>query len=111
MANPRFILKRSADTQFFFNLLASNGEVILTSERYTTKASALKGTAAVGVNAPFQERYFKYNASNDQPYFVLRAANQEALGTSELYSSNAARDAGIDAVMRAAVVAEVVDAT
>ena len=34
-----------------FNLKAGNHEVILTSERYTAKGSALKGIAAVLENA------------------------------------------------------------
>ena len=41
-----FVLKRSG-TQFMFNLHAGNHEVILTSEQYTTKASAEGGIAAV----------------------------------------------------------------
>ncbi|MGL5119386.1 MAG: YegP family protein, partial [Plesiomonas shigelloides] len=34
-----FELKKASDGQFMFNLKASNGEIILTSERYTTKAA------------------------------------------------------------------------
>jgi uncharacterized protein len=111
MANPMFVLKRSADAQFFFNLQAANGEVILTSETYPAKASATQGTAAVQVNAPLDERYVKYVSAKGEPYFVLRAANHEVIGKSEMYSSNAALDGGIEAVKRAAPGAEVRDAT
>jgi uncharacterized protein len=111
MANPMFVLKRSADAEFFFNLQAANGEIILTSETYTTKASATQGTAAVQVNAPLDERYVKYVSGKGEPYFVLRAANHEVIGKSEMYSSNAARDNGIEAVKRAAPMAEALDRT
>lgn len=43
-------LKRSGD-QYMFNLKAGNHEVILTSERYTTKASAQDGIASVRQNS------------------------------------------------------------
>lgn len=43
-------LKRSGD-QYMFNLKAANHEVILTSERYTSKASALEGIASVRQNS------------------------------------------------------------
>jgi len=33
-----YVLKKSSDDQFYFNLRADNNEVILTSERYTQKA-------------------------------------------------------------------------
>ena len=36
MGSPKFVIQRSHD-QFFFNLAAANGEIILTSERYTSR--------------------------------------------------------------------------
>jgi uncharacterized protein len=47
-----FEIKRSKDSQFYFVLKAGNHEVILTSETYTTKASAQNGIASIQVNAP-----------------------------------------------------------
>jgi len=35
----KFEIKRAKDGQFYFNLKAHNGEIILTSETYTTKAN------------------------------------------------------------------------
>ncbi|QIM20756.1 DUF1508 domain-containing protein [Phycicoccus sp. HDW14] len=46
-----FVLKRSG-TQFMFNLKAGNGEIIATSERYTSKQKALAGIESVKSNAP-----------------------------------------------------------
>ncbi len=94
----RFVLRQSGK-QFLFNLKAAgNSEVILTSERYTTKQSALAGIEAVRANAELDERFDCRVSSAGQPYFVLRASNNEVIGTSELYSSSSARDGGIAAV-------------
>lgn len=90
-------LKRSGD-QYMFNLKAGNHEVILTSERYTTKASAQDGIASVRQNSPIDERYQRETATNGSPYFSLSAANGQSIGRSEMYSSTAARDAGIASV-------------
>jgi uncharacterized protein YegP (UPF0339 family) len=90
-------LKRSGD-QYMFNLKAGNHEVILTSERYTTKASAQDGIASVRQNSPLDERYQRKTATNGSPYFSLSAANGQSIGRSEMYSSAAARDAGIASV-------------
>ncbi|WP_433259589.1 YegP family protein (plasmid) [Streptosporangium sp. CA-135522] len=46
----RYVLKKTS-AGFRFNLVAGNGEIIATSESYTTKASALKGIDAVRANA------------------------------------------------------------
>ncbi|MGS1008169.1 YegP family protein [Achromobacter anxifer] len=90
-------LKRSGD-QYMFNLKAGNHEVILTSERYTTKTSAQDGIASVRQNSPIDERYQRKTATNGSPYFSLSAANGQSIGRSEMYSSAAARDAGIASV-------------
>lgn len=52
MTKGKFELKPSSDNQFMFNLKASNDEIIATSERYTTKQSALNGIESVRKNAP-----------------------------------------------------------
>ncbi len=89
----------------------SNSEVILTSERYTRKASALEGIAAVELNAALDARYDGRESSAKQPYFVLRANNNEVLGTSEMYVTARARDEGISAVKANARGASVDDRT
>ncbi|MBK5306276.1 MAG: YegP family protein [Frankiaceae bacterium] len=46
-----FILKRTRDGQFRFDLMSGSGEVIATSESYPTKAAALQGIESVKRNA------------------------------------------------------------
>ena len=55
MGKPKFIIKKSSDNQFYFNLKAGNGEIIATSERYTTKSSCKNGIESVKENAPIAE--------------------------------------------------------
>lgn len=47
----KFELKATKSGQFMFNLKASNGQIIATSEHYTTKAAALKGIESVKKHA------------------------------------------------------------
>jgi uncharacterized protein len=83
---------------FFFNLKAGNGETILTSELYKAKASALNGVESVKKNAPQDERYERKTDKSGHPRFNLKAANGEVIGSSESYSSESAREHGIESV-------------
>jgi uncharacterized protein len=106
-----FVLQRSTDQQYYFNLRAENNETLVTSERYTSKSAAQTGIDAVRRNAPDDSRYTRRQSARGQPYFVLTAANGEPLGHSEEYSSLAAMEQGIAAIKRVASSASVVDRT
>ena len=47
MAESHYDLQKSSDGQFYFNLVASNGEPVATSEMYPTKSNAKRGIDAV----------------------------------------------------------------
>ena len=51
----KFVLKKGSTGKYHFNLVASNGQVIATSESYESKQSALKGIESVKTNAPGAE--------------------------------------------------------
>ena len=91
-----FELSKSSDNQYRFVLKAGNGETILTSELYTSKASAEKGIASVRSNSPQEERYEKKTASNG--YFNLKAANHQIIGSSQMYATAQSRETGIASV-------------
>jgi uncharacterized protein len=93
-----FELKATSDGQFMFNLKAGNGEVILTSEHYKAKDSATNGIASVQKNAGDDANFERLEASNGDPYFVLKAANAQVIGRSEMYSSKTAMENGIASV-------------
>lgn len=107
----KFELKRANNGQFMFNLKSANGEVILTSELYAERGSAEHGIGSVKTNAPDDGRYERKNSKGGAPYFVLKAANGEIIGKSEMYSSLAAMEGGIASVKKNAPVARVDDTT
>lgn len=105
----KFELRKSSNGQFYFNLKAGNGEVILTGETYASKVGALGGIASVRSNAPIDARYERKTSVGGSPYFILKAANAEPLGKSEMYSSPAAMENGIASVKSNAPDAVVMD--
>mgnify|MGYP000983009514 CR=1 FL=1 len=107
----KFELKKSKSGQFFFNLLATNGQVILASEQYGTRASALNGIESVRKNAPLDGRFGRLSAKDGSPYFTLKAGNGQVIGQSQMYSSESARDAGIASVQANAPEAALDDQT
>lgn len=93
-----FELNKSSDGQFRFVLKAENAETLLTSELYHSKASAENGIASVRANCTSDDRYERKEATNGKPYFNLKAANHQVIGTSQLYGDAISRDAGIASV-------------
>ena len=105
----KFEISVRKNGEFQFNLKASNGEVILTSKGYTTKAACLNGVESVKKNSASEERFEKLVAKNGKPYFNLKATNGQIIGQSQMYASERNRNNGIASVMKNAPVAEVVE--
>ncbi|MBL8867466.1 MAG: YegP family protein [Gemmataceae bacterium] len=94
----KYELKAGSKGQFHFNLKAGNGQVILSSESYGTKAAALAGIESVKKNAGDDARFERKTAKDGSPYFVLKAGNGEIIGKSEMYSSTSSMENGIASV-------------
>jgi uncharacterized protein YegP (UPF0339 family) len=47
----KFVVRKTSSGQFRFNLVASNGQVVATSESYQRKQSALDTIASIQKNA------------------------------------------------------------
>lgn len=107
----KYELKKAKNGQFFFNLKAANGEVILTSEMYKQKESAEHGIDSVKKNSGNDAMFERKVATNGQHYFVLKAANHEVIGRSETYSSSSAMAKGIASVKRNGPGARVIELT
>ncbi|MDF3057584.1 MAG: hypothetical protein K0R17_1799 [Rariglobus sp.] len=88
----------TTNAKFMFNLKAENNQVILTSQVYEQKQSALDGIASVQVNGPDAKNFELKASISDEPYFVLKAQNGLIIGTSQMYSSAAAAEIGIASV-------------
>lgn len=93
-------LKKTVNGKYVFNLKAPNHEVILTSEVYEKRTSALAGIESVRANGNQDANFELKKSSNNQPYFVLKAPNHEVIGKSEVYSSEAAAKHGIESVKK-----------
>ncbi|HVI45735.1 MAG TPA: YegP family protein [Chitinophaga sp.] len=107
-----FVITQSNNGEFRFKLTATgNGQTILVSEGYTTKANCQNGISSVKTNAPHDERYEKKIATNGKHYFNLKATNGQVIGTSEMYESTSGRDNGIASVKANAPAAAIDDQT
>ncbi|MBL0126276.1 MAG: YegP family protein [Flavobacteriales bacterium] len=104
MANFEVYTDKAGQTRF--RLKAGNGEIILKSEGYTTRRSALNGVASVKKNALVAMR-FERKETKAGSSFNLKATNGQVVGTSEVYNSAQARDKGIASVQANAPKAEV----
>ncbi|MBE7517083.1 MAG: YegP family protein [Chloracidobacterium sp.] len=106
----KFEIKTGKNGKFHFNLKASNGQVILTSEKYESRAAAVKGIASVKKNAGNDKRFERKTAKDGSPYFVLTASNGEVIGKSEMYKAARSMENGIASVGKHAPDAAVADA-
>ncbi len=105
----KFEISTRKNGEFQFNLKAGNGQVILTSEGYKAKASALNGVESVRKHSVDDANFERLTAKDGSPYFNLKASNGQNIGHSEMYSSAAARDNGIESVKTNAPDATLVD--
>lgn len=107
----KFEIKKSVNGKFHFNLKAGNGQIILSSEMYETKPACENGIESVRKNSANEKLFEKKSSSKGDPYFILKAGNGQEIGRSEMYSSDAACENGIESVKTNAPDATVVDST
>ena len=120
----KFVLKTVA-TGYKFDLKAGNGEVIATSEVYTTEAACKNGIESVAKNAPVagvedktvegfeavkHPKFEMYVDKAGEFRFRLKATNGQVIAVSEGYTSKAGCENGIASVKKNAADAEVVEA-
>lgn len=106
----KFEIKAGKTGKFRFNLKASNGQIVLTSEAYESRAAAVKGITSVKKNAGNDKRFERKTAKDGSPYFVMKAANGEPIGKSEMYKSTKSMENGVASVGKNAPDAPVIDA-
>jgi len=94
----KFKIKMTDSGKYMFNLVAGNGQVILTSEMYNSKSACENGVESVKKNSSDDNRFERKEAKDGSPFFNLKAANGQVIGKSEMYSSNSAMENGIKSV-------------
>lgn len=94
----KFVVSKRTNGEFQFVLKAGNGEVILTSEGYTSKANCMNGIDSVRKNSQDEHHFDRKTASNGKHYFNLKATNGQVIGTSQMYENVSGVSAGIASV-------------
>ena len=118
----KFVIKETK-TGIKFDLKASNGEVIATSEVYNSEDACKKGIASVQKNAPVAavedqtvegyatEKHPKFEIYTDKAgefRFRLKATNGQIIAVSEGYKAVASCKNGIESVKKNAPDANIV---
>ena len=96
----KFKVSVATNGQFYFNLCATNGRVIGTSELYKRIEGAFTGLKSVMTNCVKDEQFEVRQDVDKKPYFVLKAGNGEIILKSESYSSFGKCNVGINSVMK-----------
>ena len=117
----KFVIHQT-NTGYKFDLKAGNGEVIATSEVYSSIAACRKGTQSVSniaADANFADltqeqtalhpKFELYEDKSGQFRFRLKARNGEIVATSEAYTTKSACENGIASVRKNAPEAPVVE--
>lgn len=94
----KFIISKRTDGDYQFNLKASNGQVILTSQGYNSKSGCENGIESVKKNSQDDSKFEKLTAKDDRCYFNLKASNGQIIGTSQMYESENGMENGIESV-------------
>ena len=104
-----FDVREATNGDWYFNLVAGNGEIIGTSELYASKSNAERGARSVRAlvrlardttqGAPRRESFELFEGEDGKAYFHLRAANGELMLGSQGYASNTNARGGIASVL------------
>ena len=119
----KFVIRKT-NTGIKFDLKASNGEVIATSEVYSSPDACTKGIASVQKNAPIAaienqtmegfavEKHPKFEVYTDKAgefRFRLKALNGQIIAVSEGYKAMASCMNGIESVKKNAIDAKIIE--
>ena len=107
----KFEITTRKNGEFQFNLKATNGQVILTSQGYKPKANCINGIESVKKNSADEGRFERKVAADGRPFFNLIATNGQVIGSSQMYANETNMNNGIASVMNNAPEAEIVDLT
>lgn len=119
----KFVIK-AAKTGPMFNLKAGNGEIIATSEIYSSKDACLNGIESAKKNAPIAKiedqtekgytevsnpKFEVYKDKKGEFRFRLKAANGKVIATGEGYASKDGCMKGIKSIVSNAPKADIVE--
>ncbi|KAA3638668.1 MAG: DUF1508 domain-containing protein [Bacteroidetes bacterium] len=92
------VFQSENDQKYYFRLKAGNGQVILSSQGYASKAGCMNGIDSVKNNAADDANYERKEAANGKLHFNLLAQNKQVIGKSQMYAGKSGMENGIDSV-------------
>jgi uncharacterized protein len=105
----KFVIYKDNAGEFRFRLSTGDGQIILTSESYKTKARCITGIESVRKNSQTDDCFGRKDTESGKWMFNLKASNGRVIGTSEIYESEKARESGIASVINNAAKAKLDD--
>jgi uncharacterized protein YegP (UPF0339 family) len=105
----KYVISKSKNDENYFNLKATNGQTILTSQMYSSESACFNGIESVRNNCSEDIRFERKQSINNKPYFVLKAANGQVIGSSEMYESGAGMENGISSVKKNGISSTVIE--
>jgi uncharacterized protein len=96
----KFVINKTKNGEFQFNLKAGNSQVILTSETYKSKKACENGIESTRKNSADDSKFERKKSKNGKAYFVLKATNGQIIGKSEMYERNSSCENGIASVAK-----------
>ncbi|MBN2540890.1 MAG: DUF1508 domain-containing protein [Bacilli bacterium] len=97
--NGKFEIIKEGTKDFFVRLLASNGQVLLVSQRYSSKQTAVNGLETIQ-NAIDQQSFTIYKDKQNRYQYNLYSANSQLIVSGETYSSKSNCLSAIQSVLR-----------
>ena len=95
----KWIIKEKGEGEFVAFLYANNGEIMLTSEIYTSEESARAGIDTIRKNVD-GGTFVNYKDKNKNYYFKLKSVKNRILCVSETYKSEALAESAKESVKR-----------
>ena len=99
--NGKWTIEIKREKEYIAQLLASNGEIMLNSEVYSTPEGAKNGVTTI-INGIKNGKFVVYNDKSGEYYFKLKSANNKLLCAGEIYKTKDGCLSALESVKRIA---------
>ena len=95
-----FEIYKDKSGKFRFRLKAKNGEIICSSQGYTSKSSCKKGASSLILNAKKIKSFKVFKNRAGKSFFNVVAGNNKVIATSQAYKTENSLKKGIESVRK-----------
>lgn len=99
-SGARFEVHQGESGDFYFDVFAKNGQIVVASQHYASEAAAYNGAMAVQADGQQAAAYKLLQATDASWYFNVTALNGQVVGTSETYTTKASAQTAMTAVQK-----------